>query len=81
MDIKSLRAEIARSDVLLTQFAAMAGLGLNNLSDILHGRYVPGPEVQSRIERALVQLEINPPARLIVPRGNPRKRIEEEAAS
>jgi transcriptional regulator with XRE-family HTH domain len=73
MDTKSLRGRIAESDILLSQFAEMSGLGLNNLSDILHGRNVPGPEVQRRIERALVQLETNPPARLVITRGTPRK--------
>jgi hypothetical protein len=73
VDAKTVRMKIAAADILVGQFAALTDVPYNTLSDILHERRPITPEMASRIERGLAQLEANPPARLVVTRGTPRK--------
>jgi ribosome-binding protein aMBF1 (putative translation factor) len=73
MDAKKIRVALARADVQANQFAEMAHIHVSALSDFMHGRYTPGPEVRSRLQAALDELERNPPARRVLTRGVPRK--------
>lgn len=75
LDPKAIRVKIAESGILHTQFAEMAGLRLQNLSNIMYGRETAGPVVSARILAAFEELERNPRERQRKPRG--RKRAEQ----
>jgi len=73
VDAKTVRMKIAAADILVSQFAALSGVPYSNLSDMLHERKPITAEMASRMERGLAQLESDPPARLVITRGTPRK--------
>ena len=69
MDAKTLRRKLAESDVLIAQFAELAGVSANTLSQVLHEHRPISDEMAARLAAGLAQLEADPPARIKVLRG------------
>lgn len=54
---RRMRVALAEADVKPGQFARLAGLNRAYVSQLLHGRAIPGELAMMKIERALAKLD------------------------